>query len=256
MSKSIYFLAAVAAVSSILVGCGGADKANKPITMITEAGFPPYEYLEGEQIVGVDVDICRAVAEALGRELVIQDAKFDAVIPSVLAGKADLAAAGITVTEDRKKSVDFSIPYVTSGIVIISKKGAEIKDAAAAKGLRIGVQSGTTSDTFCVETLGQEPERYDAPATAAVALKAGKLDLVISDIDPAKNIIKGEDSLVISSDFLTKEEFAVAIKKGQPELLKVLNETIQSLIDSGKIEAWKADHDARYAAVKGADEAK
>ena len=98
MSKSIYFLAAVAAVSSILVGCGGADKANKPITMITEAGFPPYEYLEGEQIVGVDVDICRAVAEALGRDLVIQDAKFDAVIPSVLAGKADLAAAGITVT--------------------------------------------------------------------------------------------------------------------------------------------------------------
>lgn len=256
MSKSIGFFAAVAAVSSILVGCGGGDSANKPITMITEAGFPPYEYLEGDKIVGVDVDICRAIADKLGRELVIQDAKFDAVIPSVLAGKADLAAAGITVTEDRKKSVDFSIPYVTSGIVIISKKGAEVKDAAAAKNLRIGVQAGTTSDTFCVETLGKEPDRYDAPATAAAALKAGKIDIVISDIDPAKNIIKGEDTLVISSDFLTKEEFAVAIKKGQPELLKVINDTIKELVDAGKVEAWKAEHDARYAAVKGAEEAK
>ena len=98
MSKSIYFLAAVAAVSSILVGCGGADKANKPITMITEAGFPPYEYLEGEQIVGVDVDICRAVAKALGRDLVIQDAKFDAVIPSVLARLLPASYASLVVT--------------------------------------------------------------------------------------------------------------------------------------------------------------
>ena len=143
---------AIAGLAAILVA-GCAKKDDNTITMITESGFAPYEYLDGGAIVGVDVDICQAVAEKLGKKLIVQDAKFDAVIPSVISGKADLAAAGITVTEDRKKSVDFSIPYVKSGIVIISRKDAPFTSAEEAKGKKIGVQSGTTSDTFCVDVL-------------------------------------------------------------------------------------------------------
>ena len=254
MSKSIYMLTAAVAAAAILSGCGKPAAENKPLVMITESGFPPYEYLEGEKIVGVDVEICSAIAAKLGRELKVEDAKFDAVIPSVLAGKADFGAAGITVTEDRKQSVDFSVPYVTSGIVIVSPKATPYKDVESIKGKRIGVQSGTTSDNFCVETVGQEPERFDAPPSAAAALKAGKLDLIIVDIDPAKNVIKGEDDLAITSDFLSKEEFAIAIRKGQPELLAAMNEVIEELVKSGKVEAWKAEHDKRYAAVKGVEE--
>ena len=254
MSKSIYMLTAAVAAAAILSGCGKPAAENKPLIMITESGFPPYEYLEGEKIVGVDVEICSAIAAKLGRELKVEDAKFDAVIPSVLAGKADFGAAGITVTEDRKQSVDFSVPYVTSGIVIVSPKATPYKDVESIKGKRIGVQSGTTSDNFCVETVGQEPERFDAPPSAAAALKAGKLDLIIVDIDPAKNVIKGEDDLAITSDFLSKEEFAIAIRKGQPELLAAMNEVIEELVKSGKVEAWKAEHDKRYAAVKGVEE--
>ena len=259
MAKSIYVFAAAVAAAAVFSGCGKkaeatASAAEKPLIMITESGFPPYEYNEGEQIVGVDVEICKAVAAKLNRPLTIQDAKFDAVIPSVIAGKADFAAAGITVTEDRKQNVDFSIPYVTSGIVIVSKKGEEFTTVEALKGKRIGVQSGTTSDGFCVETVGQEPERFDAPPTAAAALVAGKVDALIVDIDPAKNIVKGADTIVISSDFLTKEEFAVAIRKGQPELLAAMNEVIEALVKEGKIEAWKAEYDARYAALRGVEE--
>ena len=243
----------VAAAALVAAGC--AKKDENTITMITESGFAPYEYLDGGEIVGVDVDICQAIAQKLGKKLVVQDAKFDAVIPSVISGKADLAAAGITVTEDRKKSVDFSIPYVKSGIVIISRKDAPFKTAEEAKGKKIGVQSGTTSDTFCVDVLKQEPERFDNPPTAVAALTAGKIDLVIADIDPAKNCVKGDDSIFISSDFVGEpEEFAVAIRKGQPELLATINEVIQSMVDSGAVEAAKAKHDARYAELRGAEE--
>ena len=251
MAKSISLFAAAVAAAAVFSGCGKVDNS---LIMITEAGFPPYEYDEGGKIVGVDVEICQAVAAKLGRPLVVQDAKFDAVIPSVVAGKADFAAAGITVTEDRKQSVDFSVPYVTSGIVIVSRKGEEYKTVDEVKGKRIGVQSGTTSDNFCVETVGQEPERFDAPPTAAAALVAGKVDALIVDIDPAKNIVKGTDAILISSDFLTKEEFAVAIRKGQPEILAAMNEVIEALVKEGKIEAWKAEYDARYAALRAVEE--
>ena len=250
MLKQLSLVAAVA-----LVACGCAKKDTNTITMITESGFAPYEYMDGGKIVGVDVDICQAIADKLGKTLVVQDAKFDAVIPSVIAGKADLAAAGITVTEDRKQSVDFSIPYVKSGIVIISRKDSPFTSAAEVVGKKIGVQAGTTSDTFCVDELKQEPERFDNPPIAVAALKSGKVDLVIADVDPAKNCVKGDDSIFISSDFVGKpEEFAVAIRKGQPELLATINEVIQELIDSGAIEASKAKHDANYASLRGEEE--
>lgn len=254
MNKLIAKTAALAGLAALLAA-GCAKKDENTITMITESGFAPYEYLDGGKIVGVDVDICQAIADKLGKKLVVQDAKFDAVIPSVISGKADLAAAGITVTEDRKKSVDFSIPYVKSGIVIISRKDAPFTSAEEAKGKKIGVQSGTTSDTFCVDVLKQEPERFDNPPTAVAALTAGKIDLVIADVDPAKNCVKGDDTIFISSDFVGEpEEFAVAIRKGQPELLAAINEVIRSMVDSGAVEAAKAKHDAQYAALRGAEE--
>ena len=113
-------LAIAALAAAVLCGCSdsGADK----VKMITEATFPPYEFLRGHEIVGIDVEICRAVAQKLGREFSCETVDFDSVIPAVISGKADLAAAGITITEDRKKNVDFSVPYVKTGIVVIYKK--------------------------------------------------------------------------------------------------------------------------------------
>ena len=244
---------AIAAVAAcVFMGC---EKQDNSLKMITEATFPPYEFLRGHELVGIDVELCRAVAQKLGRPFKAETVDFDSVIPAVISGKADLAAAGITVTEDRKKSVDFSIPYVKSGIVIISRKDAQYRNAEEAKGKKIGVQSGTTSDTFCVDVLKQEPERFDNPPTAVAALTSGKIDLVIADIDPAKNCVKGDDTIFISSDFVGEpEEFAVAIRKGQPELLAAINEVIRSMVDSGAVEAAKAKHDAQYAALRGAEE--
>jgi len=212
-----------------------AEPAPEAIRMITEATFPPYEFRQGADVVGIDVEICKAIAAALGKELKIEDVEFDSVLPSLISGKAELAAAGITVTEDRKMKVDFSVPYVRTGIVVVYAKAAPFEDGAAAKGKKIGVQNGTTSADYVREELGQEPEMFDSPASAFAALKQGKVDLVIADVDPAKNLVKGEPDYDIS-DFLTVEEYAVAVKKGQPELLAVVNRVIEGLQDSGKLD--------------------
>ena len=227
-------LMVVLAGAALLCGCG---KGSNELKMITEATFPPYEFLRGQDIVGIDVEICRAVAERLGRPFSAETVDFDSVIPAVISGKADLAAAGITVTEDRKKNVDFSIPYVKTGIVVIFKKSNPFKGVEQLKGRKIGVQSGTTSENFVVNDLKQEPERSRSPAEAVAGLKAGRCDFVIADIDPAKNCVKGETDLQLS-DFITSEEYAVAIRKGQPELLAAINATITELKANGKLAKW------------------
>ena len=240
-------LALVCIGAALLAGCGGSN--SNTVKMITEATFPPYEFLRGQEIVGIDVEICRAVAQKLGKEFQAETVDFDSVIPAVISGKADLAAAGITITEDRKKNVDFSIPYVKTGIVVISKKSNPFKDVAQLKGKKIGVQGGTTSETYVLEQLKQEPDRSRSPAEACAALKSGRVEFVIADIDPAKNCVKGESDLQLS-DFITSEEDAIAIRKGQPELLKAINETIAELKADGRLAKWIADYTAESDKLK------
>ena len=226
------------------------------IRMITEATFPPYEFRQGTEVVGIDVEICKAIAKELGKELKVEDVEFDSVLPSLIAGKAELAAAGITVTEDRKMMVDFSHPYVRTGIVFVFAKDKpfDAEKAEEAKGKRIGVQNGTTSADYVRKDLGQEPEMFDSPASAFAAMKAGKVDVVIADIDPAKAVIKGEPDYDIS-ELLTVEEYAVAIKKGQPELLAAVNKVIDELDASGRLDEIKDEWTAKADAAASAEEA-
>ena len=233
--------------AAILAGCAKND--SDTIKMITEATFPPYEFLRGQEIVGIDAEICKPVAEKLGKKFSAETVDFDSVIPAVISGKADLAAAGITVTEDRKKNVDFSVPYVKTGIVVIYKKSNPFTSVDQLKGKRIGVQGGTTSETFVLEQLKQEPERTKSPAEACASLKAGRCDFVIADIDPAKNCVKGEADLALS-DFITSEEYAIAIKKGRPELLATVNAVIAELKANGKLAEWIEQYTAESDKLK------
>ena len=261
MKHTLPLAALAAAVASLSFADEAAPAEAVPpapgtIRMITEATFPPYEFRQGKEVVGIDVEICKAVAKELGKTLAVEDVEFDSVIPSLIAGKAELAAAGITVTEDRKMKVDFSHPYVRTGIVFIFAKDKpfDAEKAEEAKGKRVGVQNGTTSADYVREKLGQEPEMFDSPASAFAAMKAGKVDVVIADIDPAKAVIKGEPDYDIS-ELLTVEEYAVAIKKGQPELLAVLNKVIDDLDASGKLDEIKDEWTAKAEAAAAAEEA-
>ena len=243
MKKLMMAMAAAACL------CGCAQKESDTLKMITEATFPPYEFLRGREIVGIDVEICRAVAQKLGKGFACETVDFDSVIPAVISGKADVAAAGITVNEDRKKNVDFSVPYVKTGIVVVYKKSTPFTGPDQLKGKKIGVQGGTTSETYVLDQLKQEPERSRSPAEAVAALKAGRVDFVIADIDPAKNCVKGETDLALS-DFITSEEYAVAIRKGNPELLKAIDETIAEIKADGRLAKWIADYTAEADKLK------
>ena len=229
-------------------GCSSRDE--NTLKMVTEATFPPYEFLRGGEVVGVDVEICRAVAEKLGKQFAVENVDFDSVIPSVISEKADLAAAGITVTEDRKQSVDFSDVYAKTEIVLIYRKDKPVLTADDCKGKRIGVQSGNTAETIVLEQFQQEPERFRSAPEACAALKAGRCDAVLVDVEPAKNCVKGEDDLAIAPTPITLEEYAIAIRKGRPELLKAVNEVIAELKASGRIESWKDQYRAEADAMK------
>ena len=219
------------------------------LTMATKATFPPYEFLRGPEIVGIDVELSRAVAQKLGREFRVENMDFDSVIPAVVSGKAQLAASGITITEDRKKNVDFSIPYVKTGIVVVYKKSDPFKDVAQLKDKRIGVQGGTTSENYVLEQLKQEPERFKTPAEACAAMLAGRCAFVIADVDPAKNCVKGNDDLALS-DFISSEEYAIAVAKGRSELLAAVNEVIESARADGRLAKWAADYKAESDKLK------
>ena len=259
MQKSAFRPAIALACAAFAATLSFADEPAAPapgtIRMITEATFPPYEFRQGTEVVGIDVEICKAIAKELGKELAVEDVEFDSVIPSLTAGKAELAAAGITITEDRKMKVDFSHPYVRTGIVFVYAKDKPFEKGEDAKGKRVGVQNGTTSADYVREQLGQEPEMFDSPASAFAAMKSGKVDVVISDIDPAKNLIKSEPDYDLS-EFLTVEEYAVAIKKGQPELLATVNKVIDELDASGRLDEIKDEWTAKADALQSSEEDK
>ena len=223
---------------ALLAGCGRDDGS---LRMVTEATFPPYEFLRGREVVGVDVEVCRAIAERLGKPLQIVNVDFDAVIAAVVSGKADLAAAGLTVTEDRKRSVDFSEPYLTTGIVVIYRKDNPVLSGAACKGKRVGVQGGTTSDEYVVNELHEEPERFRSDAEAVVALKGGRCDVVICDQILARNCIRGMPELALS-DLITTESYAIAVRKGRPDLLAAVNATLRELKSDGRLDRWLEEY--------------
>ncbi len=169
------------------------------LTMGTNAEFPPYEYYEGDAVVGIDAEIAAAIADKLGMKLVIEDMAFDSIIPAITSGKVDMGMAGMTVTEERQQSVDFSTSYATGVQVVIVAEGSEIAtvDSLFEGGWKIGVQQGTTGDlyaTWDLEDAGlAEVQRYNKGADAVQALVTGKVDCVIIDNEPAKAFVEANN---------------------------------------------------------------
>ena len=161
------------------------EGAGGKIVMVTNAEFPPYEYHENNTIVGIDADIARAIADQMGMELEIQDMAFDSLIPAIQSGKADFAAAGMTVNEERLRNVDFTETYAEAAQVIIVKEGSAIAAPADLTGKKIGVQTGTTGDIYADDVENAEVQRFNKGMEAVMALTQDKLDAVIIDREPA-----------------------------------------------------------------------
>lgn len=217
--------------------------SNGTLIMATNAEFPPYEYYEGKEIVGIDVEIAQAIAEEMGMKLEISDLAFDAIIPAIQSGKADFGAAGMTVSEDRLKNVDFSDSYATSVQSVIVAEDSIITSIDDLKGKKVGVQQGTTGDLYSSDDLGEDSvERFPKGADAVQALQAGKVDAVIIDKNPAEVFVSQNKGLKLLDSAYAEEEYAICVKKGNTELVGKINTALKNLKDSGKLEEITAKY--------------
>ena len=214
--------------------------AEGTLTMGTNAAFPPYEYYEDNQIVGIDAEIAAAIAAKLGMELKIEDMEFNSIITAVSTGKIDFGMAGMTVTDERKQSVNFSETYATGIQAIIVKEDSAITsvDDLGAEGAawKIGVQEATTGDIYCTDDFGEERVlKFKVGADAVEALKTGKVDCVIIDNEPAKAFVAANDGLKILETEYTVEDYAIAVALENTELLEKINTALKELIEDGTV---------------------
>ena len=214
------------------------EAAGGKLVMATNAEFPPYEYHDGDAIVGIDAEIAKAIADELGMELEIEDIAFDSIIPEIVSGKADMGLAGMTVTEDRMQSVDFSDTYAKASQKIIVTEDSEIASPDDLKGVIVGVQLGTTGDIYVsdLEADGTTVERYSKGFEAVQALSQGNIDAVVIDGEPAKTFVAETEGLKILEESFTDEEYAIAVKKGNTELLEKINGALKTLKDNGTLD--------------------
>lgn len=214
----------------------GTEYPNGKLVMATNAEFAPWEYKEGDEIVGIDPDIVKAMCDKMGYELEIDDMMFESILAAVTSGKADFGAAGMTVTEDRKKNVLFTDTYAQASQVVIVKEGSDIATPDDLAGKTIGVQLGTTGDIYVSDVEGATVERYNKGFEAVQSLLTDKIDAVVIDQEPAKVFVQENEGLVILEEHFTDEEYAIAVAKDNEELQKAINEALAKLKESGKLD--------------------
>ena len=211
------------------------------LIMATNAYFQPYEFYQGDKIVGIDAEIAAAIAAELGLELEIKDMEFNTIISSVQAGESDVGIAGMTVTEDRKLEVDFSVSYANGVQAIIVKEGSAITcvDDLYAEGAtyKVGVQLGTTGDIYCSDDFGADRvTQYANGNEAVVALNGGDVDCVIIDNEPAKSLVAANAGLKILATSYADEDYAIAVKKDNTQLLQAIDAAILKLTENDTID--------------------
>lgn len=225
----------------ILTGCG--KRNSNELIMVTEAGFAPYEYYENSEVVGVDVDIAREIAKEMGKTLVIKDIAFDSIINEVKTGKADFGAAGISYSDERAKNVDFSINYAVSKQVVIVKNDSSITDINSIGNKKIAVQLGSVADTFVTDEYDEATIVRQKKYLAAIEdLKVGKVDCVVMDELPAKEIVNSNTGIKILNGALTNDSYGMVVKKGNKELLEVINKVLNRLSSDGSIDRYIIAH--------------
>ena len=208
------------------------------LTMATNATFPPYEMTtDSGDIEGIDVDTAKAIAEKLGLELQIDDMDFDAALLSVQQGKADIAMAGITVTDERKAVMAFSDSYATGIQSIIVPEGSDIASPDDLAGKKIGTQRGTTGYIYCTDDFGEDSVvAYDNGLTAVQALNNGQVDAVVIDNAPAKEYVAANPGLKVLETSYAEEDYAIGMAKGS-SLEAAVNAALEELKADGTLQS-------------------
>ena len=233
---SVVLAALMVAVAFVACGEKAADEnANNVLTMATNAEFPPFEYLEDGKMVGAEIDMAYLIAEKLGMELEISNIDFDAALTGAATGKYDMALSGITASEERKKNMNFTVPYYEASQAIIVMADSELAAAADLEGKTLSCQEGTTGELFILEG-NYTVQSYKTGAEAISALTAGKVDAVVIDDAVARALSASQNGKTkVLDEALTKEEYAIALQKGDDELTAKISAAIEELKAEGKL---------------------
>ena len=206
----------------------------------TNAEFPPFEFVSASGVIdefdGIDIVIAKQIAEENGMKAAIENMEFDSLLIALQNGMIDAVIAGMTVTEERAEAVDFSTPYYTATQVMIVQKGSDIKTAADMADKKIVVIQGYTGEQ-CVQDLGFPYEAFKKGSEAILELNNGKCDVVVIDSATAAKYVADNEKLTIVEDeeAFGAEEYAIAVKKGNPELLEKINVVVEKMLEDGTI---------------------
>ncbi len=237
--KKIFKLMMVLVAGLVLVSCGGNDKSNevktKELLIGTNAEYKPYEYMEGDKIVGFDIDFMEEIAKSLGYTIKWKNMSFEGLVPALQGKKVDLVIAGMTPTEERMKNVDFTQVYYSSKQSVLTLDSAMVENIDDLKGAKIGVQLGTLQEGIAGGIEGTEVKRYNSFTGAVLDLKQDKIDAVIVGSVVAKPYLDNNPELKLAFNIDDSSDgSAIALRKGQEELLEELNKAIDDIKESGK----------------------
>ena len=237
----------LALTSVFASGAKEASEGSKVYTVAISCDYPPLEYIDDNgNPCGYEVELIQAVAEAAGIKVQIANVSFDGIIAGIQGGQYDIGASGLTVTEERKNSVDFTSPVLQFALSIVTKKdNTDISSDADLEGKKVGVQLGTTCQFAC-EDIGLTPSTYDEAPSAVLDLANGNLDAVVLDSVVAEDFVLANESyskvLKIAGSFENTDDMAMAVKKGNTALLNLLNEGLKKVEENGKMAELKAKY--------------
>ena len=251
MKKIIALALCALMILCMFTACGAKGKtlaeveAAGKLVVATSPDFPPFESIEGGEVVGIEVDIMELICAELGVELEIVQMDFDSVLIGIQSAKYDCGMSGITASEDRKANMLFTVPYYNAAQVIVVKEGSSITGKADLEGKKVSVQTGTTADEGCTEA-GLDVSAFAANADAKAALTTGKVDAWVVDNLTAMQMVEEGDGLVILDEKMTDEPYAFAFAFGSEDLVAAIDEVLVKLINDGTIESIFATYGETY----------
>ncbi|MFA6814816.1 MAG: basic amino acid ABC transporter substrate-binding protein [Lentisphaeria bacterium] len=236
--KNLFLSIALTLTLFVFAGCSKKADNLKVLKIGTEATFAPFEFEENGEYVGYDMDLIRAIAKQMGVKIDITNMGFDGLIPALNAGNIDVAIAGMTITEDRKKHVTFSLPYYQSGLkVTVRKDETQIKGIEDLVGKNIGVQIGTTGAIMAGKVKDAKVKNFNANTDAVLELKNGGIDAIIQDLPVMSYFLKsggGDAYAKLVGKTLSAEEYGIVTKKDNTKLAKEISAALTALKANGK----------------------
>lgn len=230
--KKVIMVVLVGVLGIFLIACGGEAK-EKVYTIGLSADFKPFEYREGDQIVGFDIDLADLISQETGLKFEIRDMAFNGLLAALQSKRIDIILSGMSVTEERKQAVNFSQAYFdVAQVIIVREDNYIIKNEETLKGKRVGVQLGTTSDTLAQEIEGIDLRQYDNAYGAILDLNTDKVDAVILDAQQAMNFVNANSGIKIVEEELQREQYAMAFHKDSIELLEKVNKALDKILVS------------------------